>query len=113
VIAIADSKIGGFIALGLCLKGLSVEEAIRVFTTLAERAFEEPNFPWLLQFLKLFPWVTKMCRLILAYLQDSYYSARGLEETLKELFGSDLTMSNSVYATEAGLKVGIPVTTAV
>lgn len=114
MIAIADIKLGAFVALGLCVKGLSVEEAGRIFAVLAKKAFEKPGlFLSLPKFPKIFSWIINICRLVLACLLDSYYSATGLEESLKELFGHDLTMSNSVYATAAGLKVGIPVTTAV
>jgi hypothetical protein len=59
------------------------------------------------------PWFSEIYRLIIAYLADSYYSSEGLKEGLKQVFGEGITMLDYSYTAPAGLKIGIPVITAV
>ncbi|KAA8895327.1 acyl transferase/acyl hydrolase/lysophospholipase [Sphaerosporella brunnea] len=93
---------GGLIILGLFLNGWSVSHCLKQFLSLAKNAFH-PR--------KLFvPFMRKLADIIVAFITDSRYNARGLESVLQETFGESRSMldwSTKQYST----KIAVTATT--
>ncbi|PWW72047.1 FabD/lysophospholipase-like protein [Tuber magnatum] len=84
-LAIGTSS-GGLIALGLLFQGWSVDECLRQFIRLANKAFRRRPHPTCL------PILCRVIDYIYSFVADSQYSADGIEEALKEAFGDERDM---------------------
>jgi hypothetical protein len=93
---------GGLVILGLFLNGWSVEECLEKFVTLARRAFRPRNLS--------LPFLQKAQRFLISYFADSRYSATGLEDALKDAFGTG-TMLDWSRSHDFGAKVAVTATT--
>lgn len=84
--------------------GLPVNDAIYVFEELAGMAFQPRSvsgIPFILCIEK-----------IMSYLEDGWYSAKGLEAALKQVFGGTMTMFDISYATTIDAKIAVTATRA-
>ncbi|KAI0810076.1 acyl transferase/acyl hydrolase/lysophospholipase [Xylaria sp. FL0064] len=92
-------SVGGLVVLGLYDRGWSAATCALKLESLAAEAFRNPVPELLLNLFVVLKWI----HLILF---GCLYSARGIENALKRVFG-DKKMANLSYATAVGTKVGI------
>jgi hypothetical protein len=85
--------------------GLPIDDSIRVFEELASMAFQP-------RWVSGIPVISYIEKIIVSYIEDGWYSPRGLERALKQIFGDTMTMFDISYATTIGTKIAVTATTA-
>lgn len=100
------------------IKGRSLNDSITTFEKLAMVAFQPrkgcsiPVLSWAIEVVgRTLPFLLPVLNFFVSCLEDGMYSSKGMEQALQQAFGCEKLMSESTYATAAGIRVGLPVAT--
>jgi hypothetical protein len=89
----------------MVMKGLSVDDAIRIFGELAKDAFTPRRDP-----LPGFPFLSELLQFLVSYFADGKYPSTRIEAAFKCIFGEHLTMFDCSHASATGAKIAVLVT---